>query len=308
MSKKRSSNLAESVRQRLLNLSQQRQEAFNLVLVRYGIERFLFRLSQSPFADQFVLKGATLFAVWSGESHRPTRDVDLLGYGDSSNERLRTLFTLLCELPVEADGLRFDSSTIRIEEIREVQEYGGKRITLSGRLDTAIIPLQIDIGFGDVVIPGASWLTYPTLLPFPEPYLCTYPKESVVAEKFQAMVTLGMVNSRMKDFYDLWLLSRLLPFDGITLTKSIQATFERRQTAISTNIPTALTGEFAEHPDKVNQWQAFLSRNRLEVGDASLTHILSALHDFLMPPWQALAAGQQFIAAWAAQGPWLVKE
>jgi hypothetical protein len=211
MSKKKTTNLAVSVRQRLLNLSRERQETFNLVLGQYAIERFLFRLSQAPFADQFVLKGATLFAVWSGKLHRPTRDVDLLGFGDSSNARLKALFSTLCELPVEPDGLVFDAGSIHVEEIRELQEYGGKRIILSVRLDTAVIPLRIDVGFGDIVTPGAAWLTYPTLLPFPEPYLRTYPKESVVAEKFQAMVMLGMSNSRMKDFYDLRILSRQFP-------------------------------------------------------------------------------------------------
>jgi hypothetical protein len=180
MSKKKTPNLAAPVRQRLLNLSRQRHETFDLVLGQYAIERFLFRLSQSPFADQFVLKGATLFAVWSGKLHRPTRDVDLLGFGDSSNERLKALFSILCELPVEPDGLIFDAGSIRVEEIRELQEYGGKRITLSVRLDTTVIPLRVDIGFGDVVTPGTAWLTYPTLLPFPEPYLRTYPKDETL--------------------------------------------------------------------------------------------------------------------------------
>ena len=155
MTKRKTTHLAVSVRERLLNLSRHRQEDFNLLLVRYAIERFLFRISKSPFAQQFILKGATLFAVWSGKPHRPTQDVDLLGYGDSSSEGLRTLFATVCELPVEADGLVFDASNIRIEEIREAQEYGGKRVILSAYLDTAVISLQIDIGFGDVVTPGA---------------------------------------------------------------------------------------------------------------------------------------------------------
>jgi hypothetical protein len=303
MSKRKTSNLAASVRQRLLNLSRERQEAFNLVLAQYAIERFLFRLSQSPFAAQFVLKGATLFAVWSGKLHRPTRDVDLLGYGDNSNERLRELFSKLCELPVEPDGLIFDADSIRIEEIRELQEYGGKRIILSVRLDTAVIPLQIDIGFGDVVTPGAAWLTYPTLLPFPEPHVRTYPKESVVAEKFQAMVFLGISNSWMKDFYDLWVLSRQFPFHGLTLAQAIQATFIQRQTVITSAIPIALTIEFGENPNKTKQWQAFLNRNQLDL-DVSLVQVLTGLQDFLLPPWQAIAEEQVFKATWAPRRPW----
>jgi hypothetical protein len=306
MSKKKTPNLAAPVRQRLLNLSRQRHETFDLVLGQYAIERFLFRLSQSPFADQFVLKGATLFAVWSGKLHRPTRDVDLLGYGDSSNERLRELFSKLCQLPVEPDGLIFDAASIRVEEIRELQEYGGKRITLSVRLDTAVIPLQIDIGFGDVVTPGAAWLTYPTLLPFPEPYLRTYPKESVVSEKFQAMVILGITNSRMKDFYDIWILSRQFPFEGLMLTQAIQATFAQRETMITEERPTALTNEFGENPDKMKQWQAFLNRNQLDLGNVSLPQVLTGLQDFLLPPWQAIAEEQVFKATWAPRGPWLL--
>jgi len=304
MSQKREPNLAASVRQRLLNLSHQRQETFNFILAQYAIERFLFRLSQSPFADQFVLKGATLFTVWSGKLHRPTRDVDLLGYGESSNDHLRELFTILCQLPVDADGLLFEASNIRIEEIRELQAYGGKRITLPVYLDTAVIPLQIDVAFGDVVTPGATWLSYPTLLPFPEPYVRAYPKESVVAEKLQAMVMLGMLNSRMKDFYDLWVLSRQFSFYGETLAQAIQATFDQRQTAITMTVPIALTMEFAEHPDKMKQWQAFLNRNRLETIDLLLPEVLTQLRNFLWPPWQAIANDQPFQATWTAKGPW----
>lgn len=304
MTKRKTSHLAVSVRERLLNLSRNRQEDFNLLLVRYASERFLYRLSQSPFAQQFVLKGATLFAVWSGKLHRPTQDIDLLGYGDSSSEALRSLFATVCELPVQADGLVFDTSKIRIEEIREAQEYGGRRITLSAYLDTAVISVQIDIGFGDVMTPGAVWLTYPILLPFPEPHLRTYPKESVVAEKLQAMVMLGMANSRLKDFYDLWTLSYQFSFNGELLIEAIQATFAQRQTEIALPRPTALTAEFAEHAEKARQWQAFVSRNKLDVADMSLARLIAELSEFLVPPWQAIATGEPFRATWVPRGPW----
>jgi predicted nucleotidyltransferase component of viral defense system len=304
MTKKNEPNLAASVRQRLLNLSQQRQETFDFVLAQYAIERFLFRLGQSPFAHQFILKGATLFTVWSGKLHRPTRDIDLLGYTENSDEQLRELFATLCRLPVEADGLSFDAGSIRIGEIRELQAYGGKRISLLARLDTAVIPLQIDLAFGDVVTPSATWLSYPTLLSFPEPNVRAYPKESVVAEKLQAMVMLGMLNSRMKDYYDLWVLCRQFSFDGETLTEALRATFSRRQTVITPNIPIALTAEFAEHPDKMKQWQAFLNRNRLETNETALLEVLTQLQHFLLPPWQAIANDQPFQATWTARGPW----
>jgi hypothetical protein len=229
----------------------------------------------------------------------------LLGYGDNSNERLRELFSKLCELPVEADGLIFDADSIRIEEIRELQENGGKRITLLVRLDAAVIPLQIDIGFGDVVTPGAAWLTYPTLLRFPEPHLRTYPKESVVSEKFQAMVILGITNSRMKDFYDIWVLSRQFPFEGLMLTQAIQATFAQRETVITEATPTALSSEFGENPDKMKQWQAFLNRTQLDLRGVSLPQVLTVLQDFLLPPWQAIAEEQVFKETWAPGGPWM---
>lgn len=304
MSQLQKTNLAASVRQRLLNLSRQQQEDFKLLLSRYAIERILYRLSQSAVADQFVLKGATLFAVWTGKPHRPTQDLDLLGYGDSSSETLRATLATICTLPVEADGLTFDAMSIHTEEIRNGLVYGGQRVYLLAHLDAARIHVQIDIGFGDIVTPGAIWLEYPTLLPFPAPHLRMYPKESVIAEKVHAMVVLDTGNSRMKDFYDLWTLSHLFTFDGVTITQAIQATFERRQTALPTAVPAALTVGFAEHPSKATQWQAFLTRNRLDVGGASFAQIITDLHTFLWPPLQALAQVTSFTARWIPQKTW----
>ena len=297
-------NLAASVRQRLLNLKQQRQEEFSLILSQYAIERLLFRLSQSPATNQFILKGATLFAVWTGKFHRPTQDIDLLGYGDSSKNAVQSVFAALCELPVAADGLIFDASSIHLEDIREGLEYGGHRVNLTAHLDTARIPVQIDIGFGDVVTPSAAWLAYPTLLPFPAPYLRTYPKETVVAEKLHAMVEYGLGNSRMKDFYDLWTLSRLFSFDGAILAQAIAATFGQRHTPIPASAPTALTAAFADHPFKLTQWQAFLRRNRLDVAGASFDQVIAHLNRFLLPPLQALAAAQSFRLHWQPPDGW----
>jgi predicted nucleotidyltransferase component of viral defense system len=304
MTNPKKANLAASVRQRLLNLSRQRQEDYNLLLSQYAIERILYRLSQSGVADQFILKGATVFAVWTGKFHRPTQDVDLLGYGDSSREAVRATFTAICELPVEPDGLWFDANSIRMEDIRQELEYGGHRVTLIAHLDTALIPVQIDIGFGDIVTPQATWLTYPTLLPFPAPHLRTYPKETVVAEKVNAMVTLGLLNTRMKDFYDLWTLSRLFPFDGSLLTQAIGASFAQRKTSLPVITPIALTQTFAEHPTKKTQWQAFLNRNRLDMEGATFTEIIAHLHSFLWPPLQALAQEGAFNAQWLHPQGW----
>ncbi len=207
-------------------------------------------------------------------------------------------------LSVEADGLVFDPSSIHLEDIREGLEYGGHRVNLTAYLDTARIPVQIDIGFGDIVTPSATWLTYPTLLPFPAPYLRTYPKETVVAEKLHAMVEYGLGNSRMKDFYDLWTLSRLFSFDGAILAQAIAATFGQRHTSIPPGTPTALTAEFAEHPFKLTQWQAFLRRNRLEVAGASFAQVIAQIHRFLLPPLQALATAQPFPLQWTPPDRW----
>jgi hypothetical protein len=297
-------NVAASVRQRLLNLRQQRQEDFSLILAQFAIERLLYRLGQSAAADQFVLKGATLFLTWTGKLHRPTQDLDLLGYGDSSADALRSIFTDLCTLAVQVDGLDFDPNTITLSEIREGMEYGGQRIQLVAYLGRARIPLQIDIGFGDVVTPQADWIDYPTLLQFPTPRLRTYTKESVIAEKFHAMVTLGILNSRLKDFYDLWTLSRLFPFDGALLAQAIQATFTRRNTAIPVETPVALTREFADNLMKVTQWQAFLKRNQLTVNDRSFAEVIGDLAEFLLPPVQALAQSAAFSQHWTAATQW----
>jgi len=304
MSKRGTENLAASVRQRLLNISRQQQEDFNLLLSRYAIERLLYRLTRSPFAEQFILKGAALFAVWTGKHHRPTYDLDLLGYGDGSRATLTTIFGSICQVDVEADGLTFYPDSVRVQEIREGQVYSGQHVDMIAKLDTARIPVRIDIGFGDAVTPSPVLTDYPTLLTLPSPRLRTYPPETVIAEKLHAMVVLGMTNSRMKDFYDLWILARLFAFDGATLAKAIQATFERRQTVIPAVSPTALTGEFATNVDKIKQWQAFLNRNRLNEGSVTFGEVIAALHHFLWPPLSALTTDQIFSATWPAGGPW----
>lgn len=298
------SNIAASVRQRLLNLRQQRQEDFSLILSQFAIERLLYRISQSPVADQFVLKGAILFVTWTGKLHRPTQDLDLLGYGENSAERLSAVFKLICEQSVEADGLHFDTAAITISEIREDQKYSGKRVQLLAYLDRARIPLQIDIGFGDIVSPQAVWIDYPTLLQFPAPRLRSYTRESAIAEKTHAMVTNGIMNSRMKDFYDIWTLLHQFTFDGALLTQALSSTFAQRGTPMPTEVPLALTAEFSENPMKVTQWQAFLRRNQLEVGGASFAEVVESIAHFLLPPIQALATATPFTPSWSAATNW----
>jgi hypothetical protein len=217
MSASEKRNLAASVRQRLLVLGQKRGEPFDLILTRYGIERLLYRLSRSAYADRFLLKGAMLFRVWNDSSHRPTRDVDFLGYGLAETKDLEGIFRELCSLPVDTDGLIFLPLTVNAQPIREEAVYGGIRVTLEARLENAKIPIQCDIGFGDAVTPEPEQVEFPALLDFPAPQLRSYPTYTVVAEKLEAMVLLGEANSRMKDFYDLWFLSQHFEFDGNTL-------------------------------------------------------------------------------------------
>jgi len=305
MSKIQPTNVAASVRQRLLNLSRDKGEDFNFVLTQYALERFLYRLASSEYADRFVLKGAMLFAAWSDRSHRPTRDLDLLGYGDASEQQLIMSFQQICQAEVEPDGLEFDAQSIRVTEIREDQEYDGRRVQLVAKLEKAQIHLQIDIGFGDAVTPEAEEIDYPTLLDFPAPRIWVYPRETVVAEKLQAMIALGMPNTRMKDFYDVWMIARHFSFDGTTLVRAITATFARRRTKIPNEVPTALGDEFATDRDKGTQWKAFLQRSRLEGAAVDLSQVVDELRAFLIPPLFAAANSETFNQSWTDGGPWL---
>lgn len=200
-------NLAHSIFQRLLNRAKSNKEDFNLLLSRYGMERFLYRLSVSPHNDRFILKGASLFLVWKGQNYRVTRDADLLGLGISDIKQLADLFREVCHVEFQGDGMIYMPESLNAEEIREDQEYDGVRITLIGMLNQARIPLQIDIGFGDAITPAPEQIEYPTLFDAPPPLLKAYPRYTLVAEKVEAMIKLGLANSRMKDFYDIWLLS-----------------------------------------------------------------------------------------------------
>ncbi|MEE8470879.1 MAG: nucleotidyl transferase AbiEii/AbiGii toxin family protein, partial [Dehalococcoidia bacterium] len=289
---------------RLLDLSRQKGEDFNFVLTQYVLERFLYRLAASEYADRFVLKGAMLLAARADRSHRPTRDLDLLGYGDASEQQLTTMFHQICRTDVEPDGLEFDAQSISVAEIREEQEYEGKRVKLVAKLGTAQIPIQVDIGFGDVVTPEAMEIDYPTLLDFPAPRIQAYPLETVIAEKLQAIVVLGVPNSRMKDFYDLWIIAREFSFSGPLLVRAIKATFARRQTQIASVRPIALSDEFATDRNKATQWKAFLGRISLEATRVELPQVINELQAFLTPPLFAAAKGEAFAQSWGAGGPW----
>ncbi|HVZ64194.1 MAG TPA: nucleotidyl transferase AbiEii/AbiGii toxin family protein [Lacunisphaera sp.] len=293
-------NLPASVRQRLLNLSKERKEPFDLVLVRYGIERLLYRLSRSRHADKFLLKGAMLFALWSDGTHRPTRDVDLLGFGPKDEEELKAIFVELCRLETEPDGLTFLPDSVAATPIREEAAYPGTRVTLEARLENARIPLQVDIGFGDVVTPAPEEIDFPALLDFPAPHLRAYPIYTVVAEKLEASVRLGEANTRMKDFFDLWFLSRKFPFEGELLKDAVTRTFARRQMALPATVPVALAPAFATL--KAVNWAAFLRRNAL--APVEMTAALDAIRAFAWPVMEAATKAAPFNQSWTPGRGW----
>lgn len=297
-------NRVASVRQMLLTLARQRKEDFQLILIRYGMERLLHRLNASASMNRFVLKGAMLFGVWSGQSHRATMDLDLHGTGDGSVNDIIAVFKEVCLQPVDDDGLVFDADSVVGEEIREDQEYKGVRIRIGVRLGAAKIPIQVDIGFGDAITPKPSRLQYPSLIGLPTPSLRVYPKETVVAEKFQAMVALGIANSRMKDFFDLWVLAKQTDFDGQVLANAIAATFKCRRTALPKDKPLALTERFGRDAVKQTQWQAFLRKGRLTIEAGSLEAVIGVLDQFLTPPTIALVEGKEFNRHWFPNGQW----
>ncbi len=307
MTKGHPKDLAASVRGRLTEFARKHNEDFQSVLTRYAIERFLYRLSASRYEDVFVLKVAILFQLWAAEPHRATKDVDLLGIGDSSLERLTEVMSAICTVVFTDDGLTFDPADITADRIKEDHEYEGVRVTCPVRLGNARLRLQIDVGFGDAVTPAPVRTTFPTILDFPAPVLKTYPRETVVAEKFQAVTVLGMQNSRMKDFFDLWILSRDFIFDGETLAKAIAATLRRRGTLPPTEPPLALTIEFSANPTKLTQWNAFVRKGKLCVEPAKLEAVIFVLEHFLMPPSRAIASGETFSATWKPGGPWEMK-
>lgn len=303
-----SKNLAVSVRDRLLALARRRGEDFQLVLTHYGLERLMYRLSQSEYSERFILKGAMLFSLWDDQPYRATRDVDFLGFGDSSEDAIRDAFHALCNIAVADDGLVLHSDSVRVDPTRDATEYGGIRVTLLGELAGARIPIQADIGFGDAVTPEPERVEYPTLLEFPAPLIRAYPRDTVVAEKYQALVDLAMANSRMKDFYDLWVMASRFDFEGATLSEAINNTFLRRETPLPQHTPLGLSAEFHKDPAKIRQWDAFLRKGMLISTAISppLEQVCQLLEKFLMPPTIALSQGRTVTEHWRAGGGWEV--
>jgi hypothetical protein len=297
------SNLAASVQARLQNHARASTRPFQELLQYYAMERFLYRLSTSPHRARFVLKGALMLRVWEAPLARATKDIDLLGRLDNSLANLDRVVREVCAADVEPDGMVFDPATVKTARIKEDAGYEGVRVRFVGLLGKARVAMQIDVGFGDIVTPGAQDITYPALLDFSAPTLSGYPRETVVAEKFQAMVYLRTLNSRMKDFYDVWLLARQFAFDGEGLTKAIAATFKHRETAIDA-APIAFTPHFTAQASTLAQWTAF----RRKLPDAgcpeTLAEVVPFLAEFLLPIARACERGESFDGRWTAGGPW----
>lgn len=292
-----------SVRTKLLQLAKERGDDFQLVLLRYANERLLYRLATSTHASRFVLKGAALFTVWTGKPHRATRDLDLLGFGDSSEDNLRDVFNDVATMKTDGDGVVFDASSLEVGLIRESQEYGGVRVTLDAHIAEAKVRIQIDVGFGDAITPEAIEIDFPALLSFPAPRLRAYPKETVIAEKLDAMVQLGQANSRMKDFYDIKVLSECFDFDGVLLVKAIQATFNRRGTPIPAELPVTLSPQFVHDSGKAKQWSAFASKScAVNVGDFAT--VMEHVARFVTEPLKQARSSAPWKATWPKGGPW----
>ena len=272
-------NVGASVRQRLLNLAHARGQPMELLLTRYALERLLHRLSLSPHRERFVLKGAMLLATWFDEPHRATRDVDLLGFGEAADVALLGTFREIMAIEVD-DGVSFDLKGLRIEAIREEAEYGGSRLRTTATLAGARIPIAVDIGFGDAVEPGAEDIDLPVLLDMPSPHLRAYPLETVIAEKFHAMVVLGRANSRMKDYYDVWMLTSTFEIEPERLQRAIAATFARRKTEIPAAVPDGLSDDFSADAGKQRQWGAFARSLSGQVPE--LGRVVLALREKLM--------------------------
>jgi hypothetical protein len=303
MSGRETGGRAESIRQRLRNELRARGQDVTLGLPRYAVERFLYRLGRSRHRKRFVLKGATLFAIW-GTAYRPTRDIDFAGYGSPDLDVVIGAFREICDTPDEVDPLVFDTTTITAEPIRDGSEYDGLRIRIRARLGESDIPIQVDVGFGNAIVPGPEEREYRTILGDPPPRILVYPPESVVAEKLHAMVTLGDRNSRSIDFYDLYAMVGAFRFERSTLVQAVRATFDRRATPVATALPPALAAPFYSSPSRAARWRAYVGRNALTDAPADFVQVGERLGAFRQRVWADLRSEGALAGDWPSAGPW----
>ncbi len=297
-------NIESSVKGRLQNKAKETNRPYAEVLQYYGMERFLYRFSQSDDAGQFILKGALMFTVWNIPERRTTVDIDFLARFDNQVKNIESVIRDVCQMKVPADGLVFDAKTVKGQRIKEDADYAGVRVKFFGFLEKSKIPMQIDFGFGDVITPQPSTIDYPTILNFPAPHLQGYTFESVVAEKFEAMIKLGLLNSRMKDFYDIWLMSRQMNFEGVKLAAAIKATFDHRKTLLPIQTQLFADEIYDEKSDRSAMWKAFLRMKQIKTAPASLDEVARAIEDFLLEPVKSIMTGKEQGLKWHAPGPW----
>jgi len=296
-------NIAASVRQKLLNLARDTSRPFSEVLQFYAMERFLYRVSVSEYKDKLILKGALMLIAWQAPSSRPTTDLDFLGKLSNDPGSVADMIRAICKTTVEDDGLVFDSASVTAESITEDADYMGIRVRLTGKLENARVTMQLDIGFGDILIAAPEKIEYPTLLGMPKPVISGYSRESSIAEKLEAMVKLGMANSRMKDFYDIWFLSCWFEFEGAVLVEAISATFDKRGTALSES-PVVFSTDFVESPQKQTQWSAFISKNGLTDAPPTIKEVVAEIKSFLKPVIEAIIGHQSAPRVWSAKTKW----
>jgi predicted nucleotidyltransferase component of viral defense system len=297
-------NIEASIKARLKNKAQETNRPFAEVMQYYGMERFLYRFSKSKYADKFVLKGGLLFAVWQIPDRRTTLDIDFLARFDNEVETIEKVMRDACETRVDPDGLKFDSQTVKGMKIKEDADYEGVRVKFTGFLDRAEIPMQIDVGFGDIVYPKTKVIDYPVILDFPKPHLNGYPQESVISEKFEAMIKLGLLNSRMKDFYDIWLMTRRFEFKGANIASAIKKTFNNRKTDIPNKKPLFADEIYDEKSDRQTLWNAFLKKGDIQHAPKTLSETAKVIERFLIEPIEALNENITFEKTWKQPRGW----
>lgn len=299
-------NVPASVRARLLNVNRRINREFEFTLRQYAGERFLYRLGISEHRDKFVLKGAMLLLVWGEAVARPTRDIDFTGYGSSKAEDVGLIIRDICSMPCPEDGISFDCEDIEIRVIRPEDKYDGLQARFKAVLDGARIPMRMDIGFWDVINPPPSESDYPVLIGGPKPHIRIYPRESVIAEKFNALVTHRGRFSRHKDFYDIYGLASHFSFDGQCLANAMSATFAQRGTMVMNNLPVGLTPEFYADAIQNILWREYLDHDVISGVPRDLREIGSLILSFLVEPWNALAESGAFTGSWPKGGPWRI--
>ena len=302
--KKEITNLNASIRARLQNKANDTGRPFAEVMQYYGIERFLYRFSKSEYKDKFILKGALMFTVWDVPERRTTLDIDFLGRYDNQTIEIEKVMKDVCNVDVQADGLVFDAKTVTAQKIKEDADYEGVRVKFTGFLDRSRISMQIDVGFGDAVYPKPKMIDYPVILDLPKPHLKGYAPETVVSEKFEAMVQLGLLNSRMKDFYDIWLMMRQFDFEGTELAEELKRTFAHRKTSFPQGRQLFVEEIYDENSDRQMLWKTFLKKGNIKHASEKLSIIAKDIEGFLRKPLEAINKGEDFKSEWKALGPW----